>query len=371
MKTIGVGLIGWGFMGHMHTEALRNIALFYPGIDFRVSLEHVCSRRLEKAREAAELCGYKRYTDDYRVLLADPAVEVVSVCTPNANHEEMVIAALQAGKHVYIDKPLSVNYESAQRIAEAAKNAPGKTQMVFNNRYTPAVLRAKELVEEGRIGEILSFEVRYLHSGSVDPDRPIGWKQQMQGGVLLDMGSHALDMLTWMIGYPKRVTSRARTLYAERPTKEGKTERALSEDQILMLLEMPNGALGTVEASKIATGTNDEFTLELRGRKGALKWNGMDPDYVYYYDATLPERPLGGLRGFTQIEAMQRYPAPGGSFLPAKNAIGWDRGHVHCYYTFLNAVAHGETPENSVVDGAKLQKLLDTVRAADGKWMEV
>ena len=143
MKTIGVGLIGWGFMGRTHTEALRNIALFYPGADFRVSLEHVCSRRIEMAREAAETCGYKRYTDDYRVLLADPAVEVVSICTPNAQHEEMAIAALNAGKHVYIDKPLSVTYESAKRIADAAANAPGKTRMVFNNRYTPATLRAK------------------------------------------------------------------------------------------------------------------------------------------------------------------------------------------------------------------------------------
>ncbi len=371
MKTIGIGLIGWGFMGRTHTEALRNIALFYPGIDFRISLEHICTRRIEKAQEAAELCGFKRFTDDYRVLLADPAVDVVSVCTPNANHEEMVIAALNAGKHVYIDKPLTTDSESAKRIVEAAKKASGKTRMVFNNRYTPAVLRAKELIEEGRIGEILSFEVRYLHSGSVDPNRPIGWKQQMQGGVLLDLGSHALDLLTWLIGYPKAVTSRSRKLYATRPTKSGETESALSEDQILMFLEMPNGALGTVEASKIATGTNDEFTVELRGSKGAIKWSAMDADYLYYYDETLPERPLGGLRGFTQIESVQRYPAPGGSCLPPKNTIGWDRGHVHCYYTFLNALAHGETPENSVFDGAKLQQLLDIIRSADGRWLEV
>ena len=235
MKTIGVGLIGWGFMGRTHTEALRNIALFYPDADFRVSLEHVCSRRIEKAREAAEICGYKRYTDDYRVLLADPSVDVVSICTPNAQHEEMAIAALNAGKHVYIDKPLAVTYESAQRIADAAKNAPGKTRMVFNNRYTPAMLRAKELVDEGKIGEILSFEARYLHSGSIDPNRPIGWKQQMQGGVLLDLGSHALDLLTHLIGYPARGICKTRRLYDQRPTADG-TTRDLGDDQAIMML---------------------------------------------------------------------------------------------------------------------------------------
>ena len=371
MKTIGVGLIGWGFMCRTHAHALQSIPLFYPGADFRVRRVCVCSRRMEMARQAAQDAGFERWTDDYRQLLTDPEIDVVSVCTPNELHEEMVVALLKAGKHVYVDKPLAVTAESADRIAAAARESKAFTRMVFNNRYFPSTLRAKALLDEGRVGEILSFQARYLHSGSIDPDKPIGWKQGAQGGVLLDLGSHALDLLTHLIGYPARVTSRSRTLYAERPTKSGSAERALSEDQILVLMEMPNGALGTVEASKIATGTNDEFTIELRGTKGALKWNAMDPNYVYYYDQTLPERPLGGLRGWTQIESVQRYPAPGGSFLPPKNAIGWDRGHLHCYFTFLNAIARGETPENGVLDGARLQKLLETVRAAEGKWLEV
>jgi len=373
MKTIGIGLIGWGFMGKTHTQALRSIGLFYPDIDFRVRLVSVCSRRLEKAKEAAELAGYEKYTDDYRELLADPEIDVVSICTPNDQHEEMAIAALKAGKHVYIDKPLAVTAESAARIAEAAKSAPGKTKMVFNNRYTPAVMRAKELVEEGKIGEVLSFQMRYLHSGSIDPNKPIGWKQQMQGGVLLDLGSHALDLLTWMIGYPKKVLMKSRVLYAQRPTKTGDTEQALSEDHCLIMMEMPNGALGTVEASKIATGSNDELTMEIRGTKGAILWNAMDPNYVYYYDQTLPEAPLGGMKGFTQIESVARYAKPAGTFLPPKNSIGWDRGHQHCYYTFLDCVAHDRMPENGIECGAKLQKLMEQMRVSEekGEWVSV
>lgn len=373
MRTIGVGLIGWGFMGKTHTQALRALEMFYPEANFRVKLRHVCSRRLEKAEEAARIAGFERFTDDYRVLLRDPEVEVVSVCTPNDQHEEMVIAALKAGKHVYVDKPLAVTAESAVRIAETATRANGLTRMVFNNRYMPATMRAKELVDEGKIGRVLSFEARYLHSGSIDPNKPIGWKQQAQGGALLDLGSHALDLLTWLIGYPSKVCARMRTLYAERPTKDGGAERALSEDQAVMLLEMPDGALGTVEASKIATGSNDELTIELRGEKGALKWNAMDPNYVYFFDQTLPERPLGGMRGFMQIESVARYPAPGGTFLPPKNSIGWDRGHMHCYYTFLDCVANGRVAENTVADGARLQRLMETIRrsAESGAWLEL
>ena len=371
MKTIGIGLIGWGFMGKTHTHALRSLPLFYPDIDFQVRLVCVCSRRLEKAREAARLAGYERYTDDYRQLLAEPEVDVVSICTPNARHEEMAIAALKAGKHVYIDKPLAVTAESADRIARAAAEAPGETRMVFNNRYTPAMMRAKELIDEGRVGEVLSFQARYLHSGSIDPNKPIGWKQQMQGGVLLDLGSHALDLLTWLIGYPQKVFCKTRTLYASRPTREGGAETALSEDHVLVMLQMQGGALGTLEASKIATGSNDELTLEIRGTKGALMWNAMDPNYVYFYDQTLPERPLGGMRGFTQIESVARYPAPGGSFLPPKNAIGWDRGHLHCYYTFLDCIAHGRKPENGIDCGARLQRLMARIQDAEaaGTWL--
>ena len=373
MKTIGIGVIGWGFMGRTHTHALRALPLMYPNAGFRVELNCVCSRRLEMARQAAEELGFKDYTDDYRALLARDDIDVVSICTPNNLHEEMAIAALEAGKHVYIDKPLAVTEESAARIAAAAAKATGCfTQMVFNNRYFPATLRAKQLVDEGRIGTLLSFHARYLHSGSIDPNKPIGWKQQMQGGVLLDLGSHALDLITWLCGYPEAVFAAERNLFDARPTKDGGTETALSEDHVVALMRMPGGALGVMESSKIATGANDELTLEVRGTEGALRWNGMNASFVEFFDNTVPEAPLGGERGFTAIESVARYPAPGGSFLPPKNAVGWDRGHIHCYYSFLDCVARGVRPENGIAEGAKLQALMGAMQAsaASGRWVD-
>ena len=373
MKTISVGVIGWGFMGMTHTQALRSIGLFYPGIDFEVRLRCICTRRIEKARESMRVAGFETCTDDYRELLAMEDIDVVSICTPNDQHEEMSIAALKAGKHVYLDKPVAVTGESAMRIAKAAKEAGVHTRVAFNNRYMPAMLRARQLIDEGRIGRVMSFEARYLHSGSIDPNKPIGWKQQMQGGVLLDMGSHVLDLVTWLLGYPERVLCRTRTLYAERPTKDGGVEKNLSDDHVMMLLQLPDGALGSLEASKIATGSNDDLLLEIRGDRGALRWNSMDPNYLDFYDTTLPGGPIGGLRGYTRIETVSRYPAPGGVFLPPKNSIGWERGHIHCYYTFLDAVAHDLPVENTIADGAKLQCLMDKLLEsnASGKWVEI
>ena len=373
MKTIGIAVIGWGFMGRTHTHALRSIPMMYPGIDFQPVLKCVCSRREAPAREAMELLGFESYTTDWRTILTRDDIDVVSVCTPNALHEEMAVALLKAGKHVYLDKPMAVTLDSARRIAAAARESGAYSQMVMNNRFLPATMRAKQLAEEGALGEIIGFHAQYLHSGSVDEARPIGWKQEAQGGVILDLASHALDLVTDICGFPKRVMCAANTLYASRPTKTGGVETDLAEDHAILTLRMPNGALGTVEASKIATGTNDEMGFEIYGKKGALKFDLMEPGWLWYFDNTVPEAPLGGRRGFTRIECMARYPAPAGTFLPPKNAIGWDRGHIHCYYSFLDCVAHGKAPRPSIEDGLKLQAVL--AAAADSartdNWTDV
>ena len=372
MKTYKIGIVGWGFMGRTHAHAVRSLGLFYGDAPFRAEIAGVCSRRLPKAREGALELNVPIYTDDYRALFARDEIDVVSICTPNENHEEMAIAAMRAGKHIYIDKPLSTDAESAERIAAVARETGVHTQMVFNNRYLPSTMRARQLVDEGKIGNILSFQARYLHSGSIDPNKPAGWKQTNQGGVLLDLGSHALDLITWLCGYPAQVAATSRTLYPERPAQGGGTTRNLSEDMMLAILRMKNGALGTIEASKIATGANDELTVEVRGDRGALIWDLMQPNYLRFFDNTLKEAPLGGMRGFTDIESVARYPAPGGSFLPPKNTVGWDRGHTHCYFSFLDAIHSGARPENGIEEGARLQKLISRIKAAEkaGGWLD-
>lgn len=372
MKRIGVGIIGWGFMGRTHTHSVRAIPLFYQGLDFEPVLAGVCSRRLEKAVEAKEQLGFGFATDDYRELLAREDIDTVSICTPNALHEQMAIDALRAGKHVYLDKPVAVTAEAAERILRVQQETGRLCQVVMNNLFFPSTMRARQLVQEGRLGEILSFSCRYLHSGSVDPLRAMGWKQGLQGGVLLDMGSHALDLLTWLIGWPSEVLCAMRTLYPERPTAEGGVCRELADDHALMMLRMKNGALGTVEASKIATGTSDEMTLEICGTKGALRWNLMEPSFLEYYDQQASETPLGGTRGYTRIECVGKYEKPGGSFLPAKNTVGWDRGHIHCYYSFLECVAHGGQPSPSLKEGVMLQRLMEEMQASarTGVWVK-
>lgn len=369
MKTIRWAVIGWGFMGRTHAQAARGVPLYYRDLDFRPELTAVCSRRQSSLDDALSAFDFKKSTLDWREIINDPEIDAVSVCTPNAMHEEIAIAALKAGKHVYVDKPLADNYASARRIAEAAAQAKGKSMIVFNDRFFPSTLRAKQIAEEGRLGEITGFSCRYLHSGSLDANKPAGWKQLAEGGVLNDLAVHALDLITWMIGYPASVFCATNRLYDRRPLPGGGTAEGaqIAEDHAVMTLRMKNGAIGTIEASKIATGSNDEMFLEITGTKGAIRWNLMEPDWLWFYDNTLPEGMYGGMKGFVRIECVARYPAPGGSFLPSKNTIGWDRGHMHCMYTFLEAVAHGKDPQPSLTHGAELQRLIELAKQSEAE----
>lgn len=368
MREIGIGLVGYGAMGKMHSYVYQTLPLYYQDLPFTVRLTGICSRRLEQARKAQADLGYAFATDDYDALLAFPGIDVIDICTPNNLHHDMILKAAAAGKHIYCDKPLTVSSAEAEAVVRAVRERSLINQVAFNLRFLPAVMRAKQLIEAGRIGRILSFRAVYLHSGSVDPARPIGWKLDKAasgGGVLVDMGSHILDLIRYLAGDYRRLAARSRILYAQRPDQSGQPVPIANEDSICLIAEMADGSVGTLEASKIATGTQDEMRFELHGDRGALRFNLMDPNWLYFYDNTLPEQPLGGERGFTQIECVQRYAAPGGSFPSPKTSLGWIRGHVHSLYSFLDCVAAGRRAEPSFADGAVIQAVMEKAYQAD------
>jgi predicted dehydrogenase len=294
-------------------------------------------------------------------LIAREDIQIINVCSPNNAHGEQVLAAMAAGKHLYCEKPLVVSGAEAARVAAALPDYRGISQMTLQCRFFPATLRAKQLMEEGFVGEVIGFRAAYLHSGSVDPARPMGWKQLKSegGGVLQDLGTHVVDLMEHLVGPFAEVLTEMRILYPERPNQKGEMVPVEADDQAVMLVRLGNGALGTIEASKIATGTEDEIRFEIHGTKGALRFNSMQPNYLEAYDLREPETPLGGQRGWRQIATVQRYEKPAG-FPGPKFSIGWIRSHMHCLYTFLDAVARGRQGEPSLRRGLELQRMLAT-----------
>ncbi|NLC59391.1 MAG: Gfo/Idh/MocA family oxidoreductase [Armatimonadetes bacterium] len=359
METLGVGIIGFGFMGKVHTYGYQNLPLFYDPVPVQTKLVGVATTREETARKAASQGGFAFATTDWRELIARDDIQVIHICSPNDQHLEQLLAAIRAGKHIYCDKPLVVNAEDAAQVAAALEEYRGVGQVVLNYRFFPATLRAKQLVAHGFVGNVISFRGAYLHSGSVDPEKPMGWKQLASagGGVLQDLGSHILDLMDYLIGPMESVLCETRILYPERPNPQGERVPVEADDHVVMLCRLTNGALGTLEASKIATGTEDELRFEIHGDRGALRFNLMDPNYLEAYDLREPETPLGGQRGWRKIASVQRYEKPA-AFPPSKLSIGWIRAHLHCLYSFLSAIAEGRPAEPSLQRGVELQRML-------------
>jgi predicted dehydrogenase len=378
-QTYGVGIVGFGFMGKTHTFGYRTIPFYYGEPPIRFTLKGVCVRRRETINEAMTVGGFEFGTTDYRELLERDDVHIIHVCTPNILHREQVVDAIEAGKHVYCDKPLAASYDDCTAIVHTLDKYGHAlvTQVALQYRYYPCTMRAKRLVDEGFLGRVLSFRACYLHASSINPDKPLTWKLDKAkggGGVLYDLGSHVLDLVGWLIGPFKQVFATTHIAFAQRPHPEtGKPVDVEADDLTLMCLRTQEGALGSVEASKIATGTNDELRIEIHGEKGAMRFNLMDPNWLEVYDVREPSQPTGGMRGFKKIETVSRYPAPGGKFPAGSLHVGWLRAHVACLYNFLAAIGGKAQAAPTFREAAELQRLMDTAyRSAErGTWQSL
>lgn len=377
MRTVGVGVIGYGFMGKTHTFAHRVIPFYYDPPPVRSELKVVCTSRDETAEAARAAGGFERCTTDPRQVVESEDVDVVHICTPNQFHFAALSAAIRAGKHIYVDKPVTATLEEADGLDRMLPQYRGVAQVALQYRFFPATLRAKQLVEEGFIGQVTQFRGEYLHSGSVDPDRPVNWKSAAAagGGVIRDLGSHVLDLLGWLMGPLESVNCVSRIWAPERPSldRPGTTVKIDAEEAAVMLLRAPDGAIGVVEATKIATGTEDELRFEIHGRHGAMRFNLMQPNYLEVYDGRLPEGDYGGTRGWQSIACVQKFPAPAARFPSPKCSVGWIRAHVHSLYSFLQAVADGSEARPSLKEGIHLQRVLEAARqsADTGSWVDL
>ena len=238
-------------------------------------------------------------------------------------------------------------------------------------------MRAKQLIDEGFLGRIWSFRACYLHSSSINPKKPITWKldkAQGGGGVLFDIGSHILDLLGHLLGPFDRLIADSETFIRQRPRADtGAMVDVETDDITMLLLRTRAGAMGTVEASKLATGANDELRFEIHGEKGAMRFNLMEPNWLEVYDTRDAAEPIGGMRGFRKVETVNRYPSPGGKFPGGQFSIGWIRGHVACLFNFLSAVGGKAKAHPDFAQAAELQRLMETAYASAAKreWLPV
>ena len=360
---MNIGLLGFGSMGRTHTWAVENIKFYYKEPPFEAKIKGVYTRTPETRESAANAFGFDIAAASEDELIYNDDIDIIDICTPNTSHYETLKKAINAGKHVYCEKPLCVNAAQAYEIAELADKRGVVGKIVFNNRYMSAMLAAKKLVDSGKLGRILSFRCTYLHSSCTDLTKAAGWKQNKDicgGGVLFDLGSHAIDLVYHICGKFKEVNGRAQIAFPTRPGMDGKLWQTNADEAFYMIAELECGAVGTIEASKITVGANDDLTLEVYGTDGSIRFNLMDPNYLSFYDNTKPSGDFGGERGFTKIECVSRYAAPAGIFPGIKAPTGWLRGHLGSMYDFLDAVHKNNTQSHpNFTDAAHIQRVME------------
>lgn len=361
-----IGLLGFGSMGKTHLYCVNNLKFFFENAP-HAEIVAVCTKNIENAKKASEQFGIPRYTDNEDNIINDKSIDAIDICTPNIYHYETAKKAILAGKHIYCEKPLAVTYEQARELSRLARLHRVKCHMVFNNRFLSPVIKAKELIENGKLGRILSFSAEYHHSSALDVNKT-GWKQDRTvcgGGVLFDLGSHAVDLIYYLCGKFKSVYGKGQIAFPKRKGLNGKNWRTNADEAFYMLATLKNGAVGTITVSKITTGANDDLNFEIHGEKGSIRFSLMDINFLEYYSCEANEGEYGGERGYTKIECVNRYPSPGGIFPGIKAPIGWLRGHLGNYYSFVNCVANNEKPSISFDDGAYVQLVLEKAYASD------
>lgn len=365
-KTLHIGLLGFGSMGRTHTWAVRNLPFFYGELPFSATTLGVCTTTQEKSDRVAREFQIPVATAREDDLIYHPDVDVIDICTPNIFHFETLKKAVASGKHVLCEKPLCISPDEAKEILAIPRREGQVLGMVFNNRWMAPVMRAKQIIDEGRLGKILSFHVEYLHNSATDKERPAGWKQDRTvcgGGVLFDLGSHAIDLVCHLCGPITQVSGMSQIAYPIRRGRDGNEWQTNADESFYLMGVTEGGAKGTVAVGKLQVGTNDELSFAIYGERGSLRFSLMDPNYLYYYDATRADTPLGGDRGFTAIECVGRYPDL--IFPSPKAPAGWLYGHLASMHAYLSAAASGKPFAPSFEDGARVQSIMDAAYRSD------
>ncbi|MFD4598367.1 Gfo/Idh/MocA family protein [Streptomyces sp. NPDC058464] len=382
VRTLGVAVVGFGWMGRVHAQAYQRVPHHFPQLPVRAELMAVAEEVPGRAEEAAAQFGFASTTRDWRDVAADPRVHAVSITAPNFLHREIGVAMAEAGKHIWIEKPVGLTAEDARAVSEAVAKAGVRGTVGFNYRNAPAVAYARELIASGELGTVTHIRVRLFSDYAAHPDGALTWRYERArggGGVLGDLASHGVDLARFLLGDIASLAADTAVFIPERARPTGATAGHTlatggelgpveNEDYVNCLLRFASGARGVLEACRVSVGEQNNYGFEVHGTKGAVFW-----DY----------RRMGEL-GVSRGTSYQDQPVstvfvgPGhgayGAFQPgAANAMGYDDLKVIEAHAFLRSVAEGTSHGATLDDAVHSATALDAMSrsAAQGTWVDL
>lgn len=363
MQEIGIGLIGTGFMGKAHALAFGAVQAVMGDVP-TPKLAVLCDTPIEKARDMAAQFGFADATDDWKSLVTDPRVDIVSITTPNHLHHQMALAAIAAGKHVYCEKPLSLTLDQAAEMAEAAEQAGVKTMVGYNYIKNPAFTHAQRLIADGEIGDIVHFRGWVDEDYQADPALPWTWRAKISQaglGALGDLGCHLVSMAYGIAGPIDSLIADMQTVHKERPLPDGNGVAAVeNEDTATALVRFRNGAHGSLSTSRSAWGRKNRLSWEAHGTKGMICFDQERMNELRLYRNVGPV----GMQGFTTIltgPEQQPYDA----FCPAPgHQLGFNDLKVIEAAAFLRYIGGGPSAHPDFSDALAFEKTIHAISQA-------
>jgi predicted dehydrogenase len=369
-QKLNIGLIGYQFMGKAHSNAYRQVGRFFD-LPVEPVLHTICGRSEGPLREAADKFGWERWETDWRKVVCNPDIQIIDISTPGSSHRDIAVAAAEPGKAVFCEKPIGNTLDEARDMVEAVGRAKVPHAVFHNYRKAPAVALAKQLISDGRLGDIYHFRATYLQDWIADPKFPLVWRLQKEAagsGAHGDINSHIIDLGRHLIGEFDEVCGLLHTFIKHRPLAEGvddklgarasaKMGEVTVDDASMFLAKFRNGTLGTFEATRFAVGRKNYNRFEINGSRGSLVFNLERMNELEFFDNEDP----AGLQGFRLIQATEGVHPYAGHYWPVGHIIGYEHTFINLIADALVAIHEGRPISPDLEDGYQNQRVLDAV----------
>jgi predicted dehydrogenase len=370
-RTVNVALIGYAFMGKAHSNAWRQVMPFFsPRLTPRLKV--IVGRTPRKVKEAARSYGWEEFATDWREVVTRDDIDIVDIVTPGDSHAEIAIAAARAGKTVLCEKPLANNVRDAERMLAAVEKAGVVHMICHNYRRVPAVMLAKQLIDDGQLGEIRHYRGTYLQDWVADPRIPLVWrldKNKAGSGALGDIAAHSIDLARFLVGEIAEVAGDLKTFVKMRtlPDNPKKKGRVTVDDASTALVRFANGAMGTIEATRMALGRKNYNRFEINGSRGSVAFDLERMNELELYLESDPQR----ARGFHRILVTEPVHPYMQAWWPPGHIIGYEHTFTHTMFDLLEGIADKRVPKPNFVDGVRNQRVLAAIEkaAASRRWV--
>jgi predicted dehydrogenase len=359
-------------MGRAHSNAFIDVPYFFD-LPLRPVLRAACGRNVPDLEAFARRFGWQTTHTSWERMVARDDIQLVDICTSNVTHMPIAVAAAKAGKHLFCEKPIAMNADEARRMLDAAREAGVRHMVAFNYRRAPAIMLAKQLIDEGKIGTIRHFNAVYYQDWLVDPEFHMVWRHDVKeggSGAHGDMNAHTVDLARYLVGEIEAVSGAKEIFIKERPLEDNSgTGTVTADDALYFLARFRDGALGSFMATRFATGRKNFLRLEIFGSQGSLVFNLERLNELEYY--SLADE--GKEQGFRTIVATESSHPFISAWWPPGHIIGWEHTFIHEAHDLLLAIADGQDVYPDFYDGLRCQQVLDAAMesAREGHWVEV